>query len=313
MSSLPSSVLSIDISKDHLDTDAWPRPWRRRLGNDAAGIGAIVEQARQRGAFVVFEATSVYDRALRLALEAAGLAYHRANPRKARAFARSCGFLAKTDQVDAAMLAEYGRSLALPAAEPVSAEREALRALIDRRDQLVGMRKQEATRLQQTQVPVVRAEIESHLLELAARIEVYEGQIRAHLKAHDELAKAASRLASAPGIGLITASSLLALLPELGRRTGKTIAALVGVAPLAHDSGKRRGQRRIWGGRRRVRALLFLAARHAEKNPAFSAFADRLRHDGKPLKKIRIAVARKLLLVLNAMMAEARPFRAQPL
>ena len=106
MSTLPSSVLSIDISKDVLDTDAWPKPWRQRLSNDAQGIAAVVAEAKRREAFVVFEATSVYDRGLMAGLDTAGVAYHRANPRKARDFARSSGFLAKTDRMDAAMLAQ---------------------------------------------------------------------------------------------------------------------------------------------------------------------------------------------------------------
>lgn len=312
MSTLPSSILAIDISKDHLDTDAWPRPWRRQVGNDAAGIAAIVATARRLGAFVVFEATSTYDRRLMAALEAAGLAYHRANPGKARAFARAAGFLAKTDRVDAAMLLAYARAVAPAAAEPVSAERQALRALLDRRDQLVAMRKQEKTRLHQVQTPAIGAEIAAHIADLSTRIAAYEAEIQAQLAAHDDLAETAQRLASAPGIGPVTAASLIARLPELGQRRSTTIAALVGLAPLARDSGRQRGQRRIWGGRGAVRRLLFLAAQHAAKNPAYHAFAERLRSAGKAPKTVRIAVARKLLVTLNAMIRDNRTFQTIP-
>lgn len=312
MSTLPHAIVSIDIAKDHLDTYGWPTAWRRRLPNTAAGIAAIVNKARQLRAFVIFEATSVYDRPLMAALEHAGLAYHRANPRKAREFAKAAGFLAKTDRVDAAMLAEYARRIPLAAAEPICPARQVLRQLVDRRDQLVGLRKQEATRLKQIGDAAIRAEMETLLSEIEARIAAYEARIRAHLKAHPALAHAARLLASAPGVALITAASLLALLPELGRRPAKAITALVGLAPLARDSGRWRGQRRIWGGRRKLRALLFLAARHAARHAAFADFAKRLADAGKPLKKIRIAVARKLLLALNAMLSQNRPFADRP-
>jgi transposase len=310
MSTLPSSVLSIDISKDILDTDAWPKPWRRRVGNDSAGIGAILTEATRRAAFVVFEATSVYDRSLMAGLDAAGIAYHRANPRKARDFARSSGFLAKTDRIDAAMLAQYGRSIALRPSEPVAPERQALRALIDRRDQLVTMRKQERTRRHQIADKTICEEVSENIAHLTRQIARYEMRIRTHLQAHRELLRSVQLLSSAPGVALITAASLVAFLPELGRRSAKAISALVGVAPLAKDSGRMRGQRRIWGGRRAVRSLLFLAARHAEKSPAFESFAQRLKDKGKPVKKVRIAVARKLLIVLNLMIANDRPFYA---
>jgi transposase len=303
-------VLSIDISKDSLDTDAWPKPWRRRVGNDAAGICAIVAEAKRRKAFVVFEATSVYDRSLMAALAAEAIAYHRANPRKARDFVRSSGFLAKTDRLDAAMLAQYGRSVELRAAEPVAPERQALRALIDRRDQLVSLRKQERTRRHQIADETIREEVAESIVHFTRLIAGYEARIRGHLKAHPDLQKSVQLLSSAPGVALITAASLVAFLPELGRRNAKAISALVGVAPLARDSGRMRGQRRIWGGRRPVRSLLFLAARHAEKNAAFEPFAQRLKDKGKPTKKVRIAVARKLLIVLNTMIANDRPFYA---
>jgi transposase len=310
MSTLPSSVLSIDISKDFLDTSGWPTVWRRRLANDKAGIERIVSEARRRGAFVIFEATSVFDWPLMKALDEAKLSYHRANPRKARDFARSSGFLAKTDRLDADMLAEYGRTVALRVSEPIAPERKSLRALIDRRQQLVFMRKQEATRLKQVSDAAICCEMEASIAEIGQKVVAYEDKIRAHLKAHPHLLETVRLLSSAPGVALVTAASLVAYLPELGHRCSKAISALVGLAPLARDSGRLRGKRKIWGGRRNVRCLLFLAARHAEKNPAFKDFAERLRAKGKAIKQIRIAVARKLLVVLNDMIAGNRPFYA---
>lgn len=305
-----SQILAIDISKDHLDTDALPSPWCRRLTNDADGIAAVVARARQMHAFVVFEATSVYDRRLMAALEAAQVPFHRANPRKAREFARAAGILAKTDRVDAAMLAQYAARLDLKEHLPLPESRKALRTLVDRRAQLVEMRKQEQTRLKQTDNGEVRAEMTAAIAEIAARIAIYDAKIKALLKADPHLDQAARLLITSPGIAALTAATLLAHMPELGRTSAKTIAALAGLAPLARDSGRWRGQRRIWGGRRPVRRLLFLAARHAAKSPKLQAFAEKLRNAGKAPKAVLIAVARKLLVALNAMLKTQTPFAA---
>lgn len=303
-----SQILAVDISKDHLDTDARPTPWRRRLANDRAGIAHIVARARQMRAFVIFEATSVYDRPLMAALEAAGIAFHRANPRRAREFARAAGFLAKTDRIDATMLVEYAARLEPAPHVPVSSARKALRALTDRRAQLVEMRKQEQTRLQQTDDPGIRAEMAAAITGITARIAIYDAKIKALLEGDAELGQAARLITTSPGVATLTAATLLAHMPELGAASAKTIAALAGLAPLARDSGRWRGQRRIWGGRRPVRRLLFLAARHAARAPRFSAFAAKLRAAGKAPKAIRIAVARKLLVALNAMLKTNTPF-----
>jgi transposase len=303
-----SQILAIDISKAHLDTDALPSPWRQRLNNDVDGIARVVAHARRGNAFVVFEATSVYDRRLMAALEAAQVPFHRANPRKAREFARASGILAKTDKVDAAMLAQYAARLDLKAHLPLPENRKALRILVDRRAQLVEMRKQELTRLKQTEHADVRAEMAAAIAEIAVRISVYDAKIKALLKTDPDLCKAADLLITGPGVAALTAATLLAYMPELGRTSAKTIAALAGLAPLARDSGRWRGQRRIWGGRRPVRRLLFLAARHAAKSARFKGFADRLRQAGKAPKAVLIAVARKLLVALNAMLKAQMPF-----
>ncbi len=308
MTTLAHSILAIDISKTYLDVSTLPDRRRWRVGNDAPGIARLLAQARRRAATVIFEATSVYDRALIQRLDAGGLAYHRANPRKARQYARAAGFLAKTDRVDADMLAAYAASVPLALAEPVPAERQAVRRLVDRRDQLVAMRKAELVRRQQIAEPEIQAELDDHIAELTQRIARYEARIDQAMQ-HHRLAPLRDWLISAPGIGALTSAALIAALPELGARSAKTIAALVGLAPLARDSGKLRGRRAIWGGRARVRRLLFLAARHAMKNPAFKPFAERLIDAGKPRKVVLVAVARKLLIVLNTMLKEQRPFR----
>jgi transposase len=308
MSSLPLSILSIDISKDSFDTQAWPQGWRRRLPNSEQGVARIVAEARKREATVIFEATSIYDRRLMRALDEAKLPYHRANPRKARDYARSAGFLAKTDRVDADMLTHYAAHVPLPLTEPVSQAQQELRTLLDRRHQLVEMRKAEEIRLKQVEAPAIAAEIEEHILILQGKIADYDAKV-AELLQEPRLAGPARHLKSAPGIGTITAASLLALLPELGRRSAKSIAALAGLAPLARESGRFRGKRRIYGGRPAVRRFLFLSARHAAKHQDFQDFVKRLEAAGKAKKLILIAVARKLLIALNAMMKENRPFQ----
>jgi len=308
MGTLSQSILAIDISKDRLDTYAVPARRHGAVGNDPGGIGQLIEQARQADARVIFEATSVYDRLLMQALDDAGVPYHRANPRKARQFARSANFLAKTDKVDCIMLATYAASVDLPLSEPVAAERLAVRRLVDRRDQLVAMRKAELTRRQQIADAEIGAEVDQHIAELSRRIEHYDACI-AEAMQHDKLAPLKRWLLTAPGIGPLTSAALAAGLPELGARGDNTIVALVGLAPLARDSGKLRGRRAIWGGRPKLRRLLYLAARHAMKNPAFKPFADRLLQAGKPRKLVIIAVARKLLIVLNNMVKQQRAFR----
>jgi transposase len=308
MTTLQQSIFAIDISKEHLDVSTLPYRRRWRTANNRASIARLVKSARRRGAMVIFEATSIYDRDLIAALDADAVPYHRANPFKARQFARAAGFLAKTDRVDSDMLAAYASSVPLPLAEPVAAERQVVRRLLDRREQLVAMRKGEQVRRQQTDEPEILAEVDDHIAALTRRIDDYEAKI-AHAMKHERLAPLAANLISAPGIGPIISAGLIAGLPELGARNGKTIAALVGLAPLARDSGKLRGRRAIRGGRRRIRRLLFLAARHAMKHPAFKPFADRLLEAGKARKVVLIAVARKLLLVLNRMLKEDRAFQ----
>jgi transposase len=177
MNNLPLSILSIDISKDSFDTQAWPKSWGKRLRNNVDGVAAIVTEARKREAIVVFEATSIYDRALIQALDRASLPYHRANPRKARDYARSAGFLAKTDCVDATMLAHYAAHVPLPLTEPIPEMQQELRALLDRRHQLVEMRKAEEIRLQQTDESPIAAEIKEHIRSLELKIETYDANI----------------------------------------------------------------------------------------------------------------------------------------
>lgn len=304
---IPPDVVGIDVSKHHLDI--FHAGAAMRIANTPEALADPVRAWAAAGAFVLFEATGVYDGVLRRTLAAAGLAHARVNPGRARDFARAAGFLAKTDPVDARMLAVMAAALKPAQTPPPEADRETLAALIRRRDQLVAMRAMERTRASEAGDAFTRADAEAHLDWLDQRISGLDRLIREAVRASASLSLQASLLRTAPGVGPVAAHVLMALLPELGQRSPKTIAALVGLAPLNADSGQKRGQRLIRGGRKRVRDALYMAALAAIRcNAAFADFYKRLRAAGKPAKVALIAVARKLLTKLNAMIRDKAKF-----
>jgi len=303
--------IGIDVSKSHLDIFDAVAGRCVRIDNRPAALAGHIHDWAQRDAFVLFEATGRYDLALRQALAEAGIRFARVNPGRARDFARAAGFLAKTDVVDARMLAAMAQCLQ-PRPDDVKTEpREMLALLNKRRDQLVATRQQERTRQRECSNPILRDSIAAHLVWLDAAIEALQAQIAAAIADNPELEQARRLLASAPGVGPVTAATLLALLPELGNRSSKQLAALAGLAPFNNDSGARRGQRSIRGGRKRVRDALYIAAFTATRHaPRFQTFHRTLTQAGKPPKLVIIAAARKLLTVLNAILRDQKPFRA---
>jgi len=260
-------------------------------------------------AFVVFEATGVYDRELREALRQSGIRFARINPARARDFARAGGQRAKTDPIDARMLAAYARAMQ-PATEQVStAPRIALARLAKRRDQLVLMRAQEKNRRSEAEDRAMAERIARLIEVLDHEICEIEAEISALIKAEAELAEDAQLMRSLPGIGPVACMQLIAQMPELGRIGPKQVAALAGLAPFNVDSGAYRGKRKIGGGRKRVRDALYMAALNAVRRAdPFKAFYARLRQAGKPAKLALIAVARKLLTVLNAMLRDRKAY-----
>jgi transposase len=301
--------LGVDVAKNWLDVHH-PGRSARRIENTPAAVRAFAVTSARAGVWVVFEASGGYDRLLREALEAAGVRFSRVNPRQARDFAKAMGVIGKTDRVDARMLAELGARLRPPATEPLDAARRALQAQATRRRQLVAFRKQEATRLQQTADGESRADIRSLIALLDRRIAKVEARMADLVKADPELAEIDRRLQTVPGVGPIVAATLIAELPELGRLDRRKIAALAGLAPIARDSGKRAGRRIIGGGRPIVRTMLFIAALHGSRHDAgLKAFRHRLESAGKPVKAAITATARKLLTVLNAMLAHDADYR----
>lgn len=244
-------------------------------------------------------------------MAAAGRPFVRVNPRQAREFARASGVLAKTDRVDARVLAEMAQRLDLPPSRPPEAARQRLQALILRRRQFVDVRKAEGQHLRTAADAMVAAGIRSLAGVLDAQIAALDHAIAGAITADAGLRATAQKLRAVPGVGPMTTAILLASLPELGQLDRRQIASLAGLAPLARDSGRSRGQRRIWGGRRRVREALYLAALSAARLvPTFARMRDRLRAAGKAPKTILIAIARRLLVVLNAMLRDGTDFRA---
>lgn len=294
-------VVGVDVSKDWIDVcDA--EGHHEKIESTRKLLRAFARRMAKAGAFVVFEATGGYDAPLREALEAAGAAYARVNPARARDFARATGVLGKTDRIDAALLREMGRRLDLKPTEPVSPARKALKARVARRAQLVEQRKQERTRLHQAGDAFVRRSLKQSIATLSARIAVFDKAIATVIRDEDGMGATAIRLQTAPGVGSFVAAMLLAEVPELGTLDRRSVAALVGLAPVPRDSGKRNGPRAIRGGRPAVRSMLYLAALQASRrHPVFKAFRDQLEARGKTPKQAIVATARKRIVTLNAM------------
>lgn len=302
------SYIGIDIARARLDLFD-DRGGGRTIANAPDAIAAFIECIAGRSVTVVFEATGTYDRTLRTALAAARIKAIRVNPGRARDFARAAGYLAKTDAVDARMLAAMGRAIALPPDTPLEPQRQELNDLARQRDWLVELRAQEKTRLPQARAQAVRTAIQTHIAWLDQQIRAIETAIETLIDTTPDLNATQRLLQTAPGVGPVTAAILIAQMPELGRRSPKAIAALAGLAPLNNDSGDRRGRRAIKGGRRRVRRALYMAALSAARAvPRFARIYAEIAKRAASKKVAIIAVARKLLVALNAMIAKQQPF-----
>lgn len=303
------NYIGCDVAKEMLDVFD-PHSGRfQRVANTIAAIGTFAAGLDRTRDFVVFEATGVHDRVLRHALAAAGIACTRRNPVQTRRFAQARGLLAKTDRVDARMLAEYGRRFT-PAPDPQPCPaRERIAALARRRDQLVEARAREAKHLSEAFDADVIADIEQMRASLTQRIKQLEKLIEQAIAEADAATVATYEvLLSAPGVGKVTALTLIAHMPELGRSSPKTIASLAGLAPLNNESGKRNGRRAIRGGRSRVRRALYMAALSAIRSTRFKDFYKALVARSASKKLAIIAVARKLLTSLDAMVRDGKAF-----
>jgi transposase len=305
---IPQRCVGIDVSKHHLDVFDEAVGASERIANAPHAITELVARWRC-DAFVVFEATGVYDLELREVLRRAGIKFSRINPAWARDFARAGGRRAKTDPIDARMLASFARAMQ-PATQQIStAARSALARLAKRRDQLVHMRAQEKNRRSEADGADMAERIGRLIKVLDHEIAEIEAEISALIKAEAELSDDAQLMRSLPGIGPVACMQLITQMPELGHIGPKQAAALAGLAPFNVDSGAYRGKRKIGGGRKRVRDALYMAALNAVRRAdPFKTFYAKLRQAGKPAKLALIAVARKLLTVLNAMLRDRKAY-----
>jgi len=311
-------IIGIDVSRDWLDIHCLPDNERLRLPNSEQGYGRLGELARLHDALVCFEATGGQEWKLWAALDAAGIATRQLPPAQIKAFAASLGTRAKTDRIDAELIARFmmfrpeaGRNL------PHEKIR-LLRALVSKRGQLVETRKRLLAQIKahgKLGAADMFEAMDAKLKDLLDhQIAELEAQIQQVISTHESLAATAGILRSVPGIGPVASTMLIAEMPELGQITGEKAAALTGLAPIAHDSGALRGRRAIGGGRRLLRHVMFQAALVASHhNPLLKTFADRLRAAGKPHKVVITAVARKLVTIVNALVKSGQKWSPQTL
>lgn len=303
--------IGCDVSKAHLDLFDDYTQTALRIANTPTAIEAWLETLQEREATLVLEATAPYDRLVCAALEQRQRPYCRVNPARVRDFARASGHLAKTDEIDARLLARMGQALSPTVSVPPDPARRALAHMHTRRDQLVAMRQQERTRLHGAP-PEQCASLESHIAWLDAEIATIDAACRDHLRADPQMKEHHVRLCSIPGVGPITAFTLIAHMPELGGASAKAMAALAGLAPFNADSGARRGQRHIRGGRKRVRDALYMAALVAYRlKTPFGRTVQAMTAKAKPFKLMIIAIARKILVTANALLRDKTTFRTQ--
>jgi transposase len=294
--------IGIDVSQEYLDVAVSGQKRVLRVTSDEAGLQSLLRQLQEKEPeLIVMEASGGYERRPAAVLLGGGLPVAVVNPRQARDFARSLGQLAKTDAIDARVLARFAEVLK-PAPSRLSEETaEQLRELEQRRRQVVEMIVSERNRLRTA--PRTADRIQEHLRWLEDEVKRTEKEIEGLIKSGPGLAAKEAILKSVPGVGRVVSVTLLSGLPELGLLNRKEIAALVGVAPLNWDSGKRRAKRAIWGGRAHVRCVLYMAALAASRrNPVIRALYERLCAAGKPKKVALVAAMRKLLIILNSML-----------
>lgn len=299
----------VDVAKRHLDVAVEGATAVERFSNDEAGIArAVAWLLARQPAGVVLEATGGYERELLVAGSRAGLRLCVVNPRQVREFARATGRMAKTDAIDARVLAHFGGRLSPASTLPADDAQTHFAALVARRRQLQEMLVMEGNRLRQA-LHALRGGIEAHIGWLEQELAGVEAELEVRTATDPERAARAALLRSVPGVGPVLTNTLLADFVELGSLDARQVAALAGVAPLNRDSGTLRGRRMVWGGRAPVRAALYMAALVGKRyNPVLRTFYQRLLAAGKPKKVALVACMRKLLVILNAMLRDRRPW-----
>ena len=311
--SMVNVIVGIDVGKWRLDVSVSQGPVRS-FANTPEGIVALVDWVASLGASeAVCEPTGGYEREVVRRLRESGMPVHVAHPNKVRHFARAAGREAKTDVLDAQVLSHYGEVFPMADSQPGDGDNQELKDLLKRRKDLVDERVRESNRLEKGLRAGARRSTERHIGWLNKEIERIEKEYRKALSENARLSEAAALYRSVPGVGELTAASLVAYLPELGKLEGKELTALVGLAPWSRDSGAQRGYRSIRGGRGAVRRVLYLAALSAVRcNEELGQFYRRLQNRGKTGKVALVAVMRKLLVLLNAVARRGTAFNNSP-
>ena len=305
--------IGVDVAKAKLDIAMGTNGPVRTIANEIEAINAMIaELPDPQSALIVVEATGGYEKRLVVELVEAGHIVSVVNPRQVRDFAKALGILAKTDKIDAKVIARFGQQVRPRAHVKAHQKQDELDQLVTRRRQLIGLRTSEKNRQQQADSRVVKKSIVRTLDLLRKDIRWIDEEIRKLVQSDDQWKDRSELLETTPGVGEVTSTTLIAELPELGDLNRKQISALVGVAPFNCESGAMRGRRMIFGGRKSVRKVLYMAAMTAMQfNPKIKAFAQRLKTKGKPHKVVATACMRKLLVILNTMVKENKPWENQ--
>jgi transposase len=304
------TFVGIDVSKSTLDIRIEPDSETLHVAYDVQGVKEVCRRLTKAApTLIVMEATGGLETRLASVLVAKSLPVAVVNPRQTRDFAKATGELAKTDRIDAAVLCRFAQAIR-PAVRPFQdADSRDLEDLVNRRHQLVENRVQETLRLGTAASKALQKSVKSHITWLDRQIATLDDDLGKRLRASDAWKAQDDLLRGIPGVGAVTSLTMTAKCPELGQLNRQRIAKLVGVAPLANDSGKHRGKRFVWGGRADVRAALYMATVSAIRcNPAIRPFADRLKQAGKPAKVVIVACMRKLLTIMNAMVKNNAPW-----
>lgn len=305
-------VVGIDVSKARLEVALLPRGESFVVPNSEEGFDELLGRFSKdpRPTLVVLEASGGFERPLAAALAATGIAVAVVNPRQTRDFARATGKLAKTDRLDAKILAKFAEAVRPEPRALPDAEAEEFSAILARRRQLIQMMTAEKNRLGAIASEAVAKRIRAHIKWLEKELSRTDRDLDETIEKSPTLKENEALLRSVPGVGPVLCRTLLAEVPELGSLSPRELSALVGVAPLNRDSGTLRGKRTVWGGRARVREALYMGALIASRfNPAIKEFYERLVASGKPKKVALVACMRKLLTILNAVMRERTPWR----
>lgn len=305
--------VGIDVSKAWLDVAVHEKGEVMRVSNDETGIASLVKRLKKpKPILIVLEPTGGFEMLVVAELSQAGLPVAVVNAKRVRDFAKATGQIAKTDKLDARVLAHFAAAVRPEVRSLKSEEEEQLTALLTRRRQVLDMLAVEKNRLVTVRAKM-RTDIEAHIQWLSNSLKEVDEEIEDFVKGSPIWREKASLLQSVPGVGPVTSATMLGMLPELGLLNRQEIAALVGVAPVNKDSGRKQGKRRIYGGRADVRSVLYMAALSAKKhNPFIRTFYERLLRHGKEKKVALTACMRKLLVILNAMLRTNQPWRTHP-